>query len=1084
MNFWNKLKGASQASTNSATPEKKPILPSFSDEGVLYPVVNETLLVLANGAQRDKLTYLQQLEEEGYITPLVADWLLPWEETYRLLLQPDHVSSIDLLALPPPGTVRPVIGSAGSLADVDFKVFIDGWETSDGTTVRSGLAREGATFITDGQRFLMPETVWKLLKALRDLNRSQKTDPGERTNQLGWASIRKLARRANARMDGFLDRTIVLRPDVLRLKLEKHLVGEEQIIEITPQFTDEPEGWLDSFDSYQYVLDRYVVTGKDGGVTHVLITPEVKAVLEEVRSMPGRQVSGDKASLFLKNPFSLLGPEAAKVLDPETYDCSLEAAGIYFYTFVIKPKLHADGKIETILLLLTAPSEDAETLELDFKEPLAMARFVQEIGGKMLSQLPCACWKGYELELTGFDNEDLCDLEALYQRWLEQQTGHHLDSILDLSQYGDRVIGIGPAENIVSPYLQKNASENWFPKEMLNELGFDGELLSKWETSNREHYDQFNANIIQARQDSELTARMPGAELDIELSMAQRIYDLWGEKFKQRDHQEDKAKEERSVLQVMGNIDEVGFQLNRGASIRIALAANADLPLSLLPETVLREHQLKGVGWLQHLYSLSPDITSGCILADDMGLGKTIQLLTFIAWCIEKEPDGLPILIVAPVSLLDNWEREMFNFLEPWLATDTLKLYGQALTEARMHKSDIPVELKQYGIQNLLRLGWRRNRRVVLTTYETMRDQEFSLARQHWSVVICDEAQKIKNPAARVTQATKAVKARFRIACTGTPVENSLTDLWCLYDWVQPGLLGALNEFGRNYRRPVEAKTPAGEAALERLRTMIEPQLLRRTKFDVAKDLPAKIENIECKSLAMSSLQELLYHSEITSYHGKRAMEEKLGNQNAAMLGLLHTLKLICAHPHAVRPEGNAIDVSPKLKWTLQRLDAIRTLGEKAIIFTELRDIQRALQFAISDEFDYRPEIINGDTNSSSDRGPSRQTLIDAFQEKPGFGVIILSTTAVGFGVNVQGANHVIHFTRPWNPAKEDQATDRAYRIGQKKDVHVYYPTVVSDGLTTFEQTLDKLLARKRSVAADMLNGSGDIEIAEFSTDI
>lgn len=273
-------------------------------------------------------------------------------------------------------------------------------------------------------------------------------------------------------------------------------------------------------------------------------------------------------------------------------------------------------------------------------------------------------------------------------------------------------------------------------------------------------------------------------------------------------------------------------------------------------------------------------------------------------------------------------------------------------------------------------------------------------------------------------------------------------------------------------------------AALDKLRAMIEPQLLRRTKQDVAKDLPAKIEDQTCKSLQMSFMQNRLYRSEVKAYQEQRVLQEKLGEQNAAMLGLLHTLKLVCAHPHGVRPEGIAREVSPKLDWTLRKLKMIETLGEKVIIFTELRDIQRTLQLAIIDDFGFRPEVINGDTNASSERGPSRQQLIDKFQKKPGFGVIILSTTAVGFGVNVQAANHVIHFTRPWNPAKEDQATDRAYRIGQTRDVHVYYPTVVSDGITTFEQTLDHLLSRKRALATDMLNGVGEIEISEFAIDV
>jgi SNF2 family DNA or RNA helicase len=244
-----------------------------------------------------------------------------------------------------------------------------------------------------------------------------------------------------------------------------------------------------------------------------------------------------------------------------------------------------------------------------------------------------------------------------------------------------------------------------------------------------------------------------------------------------------------------------------------------------------------------------------------------------------------------------------------------------------MHPSDIPTAVRAHGIRNLLRFGWRQNRRIVLTTYETLRDQEFSLARQEWSVVICDEAQKIKNPAARVTQAVRALKARFCIACTGTPVENSLTDLWCLYDWIQPGLLGSLSEFGKNFRRRIEDDKGDGERALEELRSLIEPQLLRRTKAEVAKDLPAKIEDTACKSLGMSSLQLRLYRSEMTAYHDQCALHEKLGSRGAAMLGLLHNLKLICSHPHAIRPEGRPLEASPKLNWTLQKLREIRDRG-------------------------------------------------------------------------------------------------------------------------------------------------------------
>lgn len=190
----------------------------------------------------------------------------------------------------------------------------------------------------------------------------------------------------------------------------------------------------------------------------------------------------------------------------------------------------------------------------------------------------------------------------------------------------------------------------------------------------------------------------------------------------------------------------------------------------------------------------------------------------------------------------------------------------------------------------------------------------------------------------------------------------------------------------------------------------------------------------------------------------------------------------MCAHPFSVQPDPRLREHSPKLQWLLRTLEGIKAAGkgDKVIIFTELRDIQRELQHSIEQQFGIRPIVINGDTSTSSQSAQSRQRLIDRFQESPGFGVIILSTVAVGFGVNVQAANHVIHFTRCWNPAKEDQATDRAYRIGQEKDVFVYYPTVRDPSIPTFEATLDELLAKRRSLARDMLHGSAEIQVSEF----
>lgn len=395
-----------------------------------------------------------------------------------------------------------------------------------------------------------------------------------------------------------------------------------------------------------------------------------------------------------------------------------------------------------------------------------------------------------------------------------------------------------------------------------------------------------------------------------------------------------------------------------------------------------------------------------------------------------------------------------------------------------LSEAEIDAAVQQQVVGKLLRTGWLGKAQLVLTTYETLRDLEFSLAQQPWSVMICDEAQKIKNPNAMVSRSAKKQNARFKVACTGTPVENSLADLWCLFDYMQPGLLGALNEFGQRYRKPIEAKTDEEQKKVEELRELIQPQLLRRMKSDVAKDLPAKHEKPH--RLPLSSQQRNFYAQIIGTFKAKQ-------NEATAHLGLLHELRKVCANPVAAGYQAAAQNVaeilpqSPKLSWLVRQLGDIQKQQEKTIIFCEFKDMQLLIQKTIREHFSYHAKIVNGDTSTASNSANNRQRVIDAFQAAAGFGVIILSPVAVGFGVNIQKANHVIHFTRTWNPAKEDQATDRAYRIGQEKEVYVHYPIVVADDFVTFDDKLDQLLAAKRCLAGDMLNGMGDINWGEFT---
>ena len=226
---------------------------------------------------------------------------------------------------------------------------------------------------------------------------------------------------------------------------------------------------------------------------------------------------------------------------------------------------------------------------------------------------------------------------------------------------------------------------------------------------------------------------------------------------------------------------------------------------------MLLEHQKQGVAWLQHLWSKTPTYCRGALLADDMGLGKTLQLLTFVAGCLEQNTEMKPILVVAPVSLLENWSMEVAKFFKP----ESFKiqmLYGDQLRALKLKREEVEQELVQEGLARFLRPNWRGNANLVLTTYETLRDLELSFAHELWSIMICDEAQRIKNPNALVTRAAKKQNVQFKIACTGTPVENSLVDLWCLFDYLQPGLVGALSDFG-----------PVTDDQLKQRQTKIEP---------------------------------------------------------------------------------------------------------------------------------------------------------------------------------------------------------------------------------------------------------------------
>lgn len=1062
------------------------ITPSFDDHGIHFDMSLFADIKKSSTQIKNLYQYLNQLEEEDYASRDSVKWTISWGQAYSIINNHEHQTSLNLLAIPEQTIVKPEIVGTGSLSDEHFSLSVKSWILPDGSSAPVS-ARKGAVIEHNNKSYLMTADAWNCFSEIKNFHIQKRSHPGEELNKSSWALIRKYGEKADAVMDVFLEKTIVLKPDQLQLKLNKSNALNTSVIQISPEFESQPKNWIQTFDKFQTVQDQYHISSDDGSITHLIIEPEVKSVLETVKSMPARTVAGDKALMFIKNPYATLGEDAQKVLDEKHYEGQVKSAGISFYRFYVEPVLNqVENKIENIRLILT-PLGNAEIPDKihTFLTPYEFKSFASEVSIKVSSHLPCCYWKSYELELSDVNDSMLIGIAELADRWLQEAQGKVFENVLDMSQYGDRVIGIGVATSITSPYIKKEKTEDWIELVQIQELGFDTEILSKWDDASYLDYEMFIDNIQVAKLHGNERVLMPGIDLEIPLKKAELVAQIWEKKFK-KDGQggvvgEEKFTKVRSVLLLDDNIDTVKYIENRVDFLTLDDPVPT-LPSCIRPEILLKDHQLYGVAWLQNLLNKSPTHVTGCLLADDMGLGKTIQLLTFILSYIEFSDDPQPCLIVAPVSLLDNWENEFIKFFDAKHVA-TKKLYGKSLAEVKYRKDEIPFELRSKGIENLLRANWVGDAKIVLTTYETLRDQQFSFAQQQWGIVVCDEAQKIKTPGTLVTEAAKAVAAhaQFKIACTGTPVENTLIDLWCLFDFFQAGFLGALNEFAVNFKRPIECETEMDKFAIERLKLLIEPQILRRLKSEVAKDLPNKIEDEHCKSLLMSASQDRLYQDKISEYEHNKEIKEMMGHASgAAMLGLLHNLKLICAHPVSVAPADFNYDQSPKLTWLIRILANIKNRNEKAIVFTELRDIQRDLQLAILDKFDFEAKIINGDTNSSSEKGANRQSIIDAYQAMPGFGVIILSTTAVGFGVNVQAANHVIHFTRPWNPAKEDQATDRAYRIGQTKDVHVYYPTVNSNTYSTFEKKLDGLLANKRALAVNMLNGYDDIKAVDL----
>lgn len=595
---------------------------------------------------------------------------------------------------------------------------------------------------------------------------------------------------------------------------------------------------------------------------------------------------------------------------------------------------------------------------------------------------------------------------------------------INIEELSERVKGIKKVVYKSSPFISTLENDRgWF------DLEFEA-ILTDNETGEKEKIDldEYKALVEKAKEEGEEYIKYNDAWVHVDVDSAEEYLEKMEEQEKEIPPQK-----MRLVFDIFMNVDNLEYSEEVARLSNVYTTEVNEIPLIEQP-TILKgnlyDYQKIGYSWLYN----NKKQNTGSLLADDMGLGKTLQVIALLGKSIEDDVI-MPSLLVLPKSLISNWQAELEKFIDHNVTTYMHLGTGR-------HKNIDKIEGNE----------------LVFVTYETLARDQLLLGKIHWKYVILDEAQKIKNISTYATIACKALMVEHKIALTGTPVENNLQELWSIIDYVQPGHLGALSEFKDNYQNPIEKDKNYAQA--EKLQGLLSNIMLRRIKKDILKNLPEKIENPVYVDLTTN--QNIKYQTILDTYH-------KETNKNP--LPTLQKLLQLSSHfelLNKTNPTFNMIsDGSNKIIKTINMLKDIYKKGEKALIFTRFKKMQVMIQAIIMKEFGFKPVVINGDVTGN------RHHIVETFNQSSGFNVLVLSPKAAGVGLNITGANHVIHYTREWNPAVENQATDRAYRIGQEKPVHVYY--MITKG--TVEVKLHQLLEEKRNLFENTIIPSESLKI-------
>lgn len=867
---------------------------------------------------------LATLVDNGYANASMEGCFVPFENLY--LLDADERM---LLGVPSIYDKAMRLRGVGMLNTNEFRYKLELLTSvPDGTLLPYECS--GNIITCDGRQYLLSEVQYELLRKVGEFNSQANENKTTDFNLRCFADIKELATEARCELDSYLANENVFVPD--KIKIE---VGSDELgFTVDPSIDiEENDKFKHTFDKMRKVQGQYPLQRENGERVRVVLNPEQKSNLEQLKKTGGRHRTREQIKELTEHPTELF--------DPDVFD---------------------------------------------------------------LSEL-----------------------------------------------YSDRVIEIGLYKPKFYPFICPYKS-CWIAGATVET---PGNGTTKINISNEEELSSLQQSIKDAEDSNRLIVDYKDAQIDID--DARFLAETAEKQLKSPNKPVDTEVGGSKVLIIEENAEEVGFSVKERFVERGDKYTFFKNPF-LQERYNLKEHQKEGVAWLQYMYNSK---ASGCLMADDMGLGKTLQILYFIDWHSRKHPDHKPYLIVAPVSLLENWENEYNRFFM------TPKLNVNRLTS-----KDVPRQFNKEIIDAMQGMD------IILTNYESLRIAQLNFCAVEFDVVALDEAQKIKTPGTLVTNAAKALKSNFKIAMTGTPVENSLLDLWCIMDFCVPGLLGNAKAFAAQYQNPLKKEDTDIVALGNEVHDKLGIYFMRRLKKDAAKDLPEKYELKQ--QVKMPSVQENTYRSVINEY---------VNGRQPNMLLTIMDIREISEHPYLYDSTlqnhecNELVETSARLQATIPFLDRIKEKNEKAIIFAERKETQKMLQKVCYDRYGLVAKIINGDTPSivtrQSTRKQSRQSSIDQFQAIDGFNVIIMSPVAAGMGLNVTAANHVIHYSRHWNPAKESQATDRAYRIGQEKDVYVYYPMAVCEDFRSFDEILDELLSRKTSLATSTIFPSERVEVKQ-----